>query len=152
VPEEIVPVISTSAVGPLGIAHLPRLWAKILLHACGRLPEGYRHGVGGFDELVLTRIGVDGDAFVRYVETERPTYLETEAWVKAHATNLTPEAIAEVNANMTSRQMSPEMAAPRRAALGITDESIGNAIVLNNLDDWAAFHRALVGAPSAAAP
>ena len=53
--EPIVPVLSSSVMGPLGVKHLPRLWLKILLHACGRLPDGYRHGVGGFDEFSRPR-------------------------------------------------------------------------------------------------
>jgi len=60
--EPIYPLISSAAKGPLGVCHLPRLWLKILLFACGRLPEGYRHGEGGFDEFTTTNLGLDRDA------------------------------------------------------------------------------------------
>src|ERR1700682_2704180 len=94
----IVPVLSSSVMGPLGVRHLPRLWLKILLHGCGRLPEGYRHGVGGFDECLTTTLGLDRDAFIAYIETEKPDYLTLEKWVRANATSLTADAIAAVNA------------------------------------------------------
>jgi hypothetical protein len=148
--EPIVPVISSSVAGPLGITHLPRLWLKILLYAQGRLPEGYRHGAGGFDELLCDHIGIDGDAFVSFIETAKPDYLETERWVEANAKNLNPAAIAEFNELIRTRNMRDEMAAERRERLGITDASCKNAIALNNLDDWAGMHAALTGAAHSA--
>src|SRR5471030_1556222 len=66
--EIVFPVLSSSIRGPLGVAHLPRLWLKLLLHSCGRLPEGYRCGVGGLDEFLTTTLGIDRDAFVAWVE------------------------------------------------------------------------------------
>jgi hypothetical protein len=106
--EPIVPVLSSSVMGPLGVKHLPRLWLKILLHSCGRLPDGYRHGVGGFDEFLTTTLGLDRDAFVTYIETAKPDYLTLEVWVRANATALTPEAIA------TSTTPSPPPTFPMR--------------------------------------
>ena len=66
--EPIVPLISSTVAGPLGAMHLPRLWLKILLHAVGRLPEGYRHGEGGFDSLTISNLGIDGRELIAYVE------------------------------------------------------------------------------------
>jgi hypothetical protein len=142
-PEEIVPLVSSSVAGPLGVAHLPRLWLKILLHACGRLPEDYRHGVGGFDELLCTSLGIDRDAFIAYIEDQRPSYQRLEAWVGEHATNLTPETVAAFNEQIRTRDMSSENAAERRSRLGIADPGIAKAIALNDLDDWDAAYRRL---------
>jgi hypothetical protein len=140
---EIYPTISSSVHGPLGVKHLPRLWLKILLHACGRLPEGYRHGVGGFDEFLTTTLGIDRNAFVAYIKTEKPEYREVEAWVRAHATNLTPEAIATVNDRVETTDMPEALLDERRSRLQITDRSYTKAVAINDLDDWAGFHAAL---------
>lgn len=139
--EQIVPLISSSVTGPLGVKHLPRLWLKILLHASGRLPEGYRHGVGGFDERLCTNLGIDRDAFIAYIETEKPDYLALENWVREHATALNATSIDTHNRYIASGQMPQEMAIERRKQLGLPDASITDAETLNNLDDWAAVHR-----------
>jgi hypothetical protein len=142
-PEEIVPLISSSVAGPLGVLHLPRLWLKILLYACGRLPEGYRHGVGGFDELLTSSLGIDNAALAAYIEGEKPGYLALEAWVKANAANLTPESVAGFNHKIRTREMGPEMALERRARFGIADPTFAHGITLNDLDDWDQAHRRL---------
>jgi Domain of unknown function (DUF5069) len=134
-------MISSSSAGPLGVLHLPRLWLKISLHAAGRLPAGYRHGVGGFDERLCTNLGIDRDAFIAYIETKRPTYLQLEAWVREHATKLDAESIAAHNRSIESGDLPAEMAVDRRKDVGITDASITRAIALNDLDDWTAIYR-----------
>ena len=139
----IVPVLSSSVMGPLGVKHLPRLWLKILLHGCGRLPEGYRHGAGGFDEFLTTTLGIDRDAFVAYIETEKPDYLTLERWVRAHAATLTAEAIATVNLRVTDTDLPETMLPDRRAALQFDEPGYTKAVALNDLDDWAGMHAAL---------
>jgi hypothetical protein len=141
--EEIVPVISSSVAGPLGVLHLPRLWLKILLHASGRLPEGYRHGSGGFDELFCERFGIDREAFISFIETEKPDYQRTERWVEEHAKSLSPHTVAAFNQRVRLANMRDEMAAERRARFGVEDSSFANAIALNDLDDWAGMHARL---------
>ena len=142
--EPIVPVLSSSVMGPLGVKHLPRLWLKILLHGCGRLPDGYRHGVGGFDEFLTTTLGIDRDAFVSYIETAKPNYLALEAWVRANAAALTPEAIATVNDRVAAADIPDAMYADRCARLGFTDPAYKKAVALNDLDDWLAMHETLI--------
>ncbi|MBD5633666.1 MAG: DUF5069 domain-containing protein [Candidatus Eremiobacteraeota bacterium] len=143
--EEIVPTISTSAMGPLGIMHLPRLWQKISLHVSGRLPPDYRHGVGGFDELLCERLGIDVEELTSFIERERPGNLALEAWVAEHARDLRPATIAALNQRLRTGNMRDEVAAERRARFGITDETVANGILLNDLDDWAGFHERLTG-------
>jgi hypothetical protein len=137
--EEIVPLISSSVAGPLGVLHLPRLWLKILLHACGRLPEGYRHGNGGHDETTCRNIGIEPETLVRYIETEKPDYLQFEAWLREHATKLDSTSVAAHNLYILTADMRPELAAERRARFDIP-EPFANAIRLNDLDDWAGLH------------
>ncbi|HEV3155895.1 MAG TPA: hypothetical protein VGZ00_00960 [Candidatus Baltobacteraceae bacterium] len=137
---KIVPLISSSVMGPLGISHLPRLWLKILLYAVDALPDGYRHGSGGFDEQVCTNLGIDSQAMIAFVEDEKPDYLRFEAWIKAHATKLTPEAVFWHNLAIRTGRMRDELAAERRSTFGITDPNIANGVTLNDLDDWAGIH------------
>jgi hypothetical protein len=138
------PLISSSVYGPLGVRHLPRLWLKILLHACGRLPEGYRHGAGGFDEALTTALGIDRDAFVEYISDEKPGYLALEAWVRAHATNLTPEAVTTLNAGIEAAQLPEAMREARFERVGYSDPSYTGSVALNDLDDWTAIHEFLI--------
>lgn len=147
-PEQIVPVLSSSVAGPLGVKHLPRLWLKVLLHACGRLPDGYRHGVGGFDEFLTTTLGIDRDAFVAFIETAQPDYLTLEGWVRANATTLSAETIAAVNARVDNTPLPDTMLPDRRALLSFDDPNYTKAAALNDLDDWLAMHRALTAPPA----
>lgn len=144
--ENVVPAISSSIAGPLGVLHLPRLWLKHLLHAAGRLPDGYRHGLGGFDEVLTTRLEIDRDAFAAYCETELPDYLAAESWVKRNASQLDAGTVAELNAYFRSATMPEAMAAERRARFNITDPSFVTGIPLNDLDDWAGLHEQLAAA------
>jgi len=142
--ETIYPLISSAVKGPLGICHLPRLWLKILLFACGRLPEGYRHGEGGFDELTTDNLGLNRLAFVAYIENEKPNYQQLEVWVSEHATKLDELSIASHNNTILTRRMRDEIAVPRRAELGLTDSDVWNGVTLNDLDDWASVHKQAV--------
>ena len=147
--EPIVPLISSSVAGPLGACHLPRLWLKILLHAFGRLPEGYRHGEGGFDTMTIDGLGLDGPAFIAFIEAERPSYLDCEAWVREHATKLDADSLAAHNRTILERVKPGDAAVEARSYVGLTDDSITKSIPLNDLDDWVTLHRALVGVHAA---
>jgi Domain of unknown function (DUF5069) len=149
--DAIVPLISSSVAGPLGARHLPRLWLKILLHAAGRLPEGYRHGSGGFDGMTLDGLGIDAAAFIGFIELRMPTYLECEAWVRSHGTKLDAASIAAHNAAIAEREKPDDMAAEFRQRLGIGDERVRNSIALNDLDDWSLAHTLITAAMGAAA-
>lgn len=116
----IVPAISSSVRGPLGVAHLPRLWCKALLAAAGRLPEGYLSGNTGFDKRLCAMLGIDPDALFAHLAT-LPTYEETEAWVRANATELDDAAIAAFNARIDGAEI----------------------VAQNDLEDWAAVHAAV---------
>lgn len=140
----IVPAVSSSTAGPLGIAHLPRLWLKILLHACGALPEGYRYGTGGFDEALCDTLRIDRDAFVAYIATEKPEYLALEAWVAAYARDLSPRTIAAWNRRVLAANLPDHLAVERRSRFGIADDNVAAAVLLNDLDDWSAIHADLV--------
>jgi hypothetical protein len=144
--EPVIPTISTSTVGPAGIMHLPRIWLKLLLHAVGRLPEGYKWTTGTFDRMVLDALGIDDARIMDFVQTERPDYLHFERWVRANGKALSAGDIAALNERYREFPMGPAAASERRAELGLTDDALTSGVLLNDLDDWAALHRRLVPA------
>ena len=59
-----IPMISSAVAGPLGVIHLPRLWQKASLEACGKLHPDYP-GIGkGYDSMVLAACGLADDGSV----------------------------------------------------------------------------------------
>ncbi|MEM8549455.1 MAG: DUF5069 domain-containing protein [Verrucomicrobiota bacterium] len=136
--EKIVPTISSGTIGPLGVMHLPRLWQKTLLSACGRLPEGYKDVKPGFDYMCLEGIGIDPESARNYIFSEKPSYLQFEAWVMAQpGANVSPENIARVNAVIVARQKSPESQVKMLKQNGLPEDTpISDSIMLNQLDDW----------------
>lgn len=90
--------------------------------------------------MVLDGIGVEKSAFIAFIAT-KPTYVQTEAWVKANATKLNAESVAALNAAITGYIHTDETRAAILSAVGrVDDGSILDAINLNNLDDWNTFH------------
>ncbi len=138
--QTIVPTISSGTAGPLGVLHLPRLWQKASLAAAGKLHADYPGCGQGYDQMVLDGIGIDREAFLAFIAT-KPTYVQTESWVKANATKLNAEAIDALNAAITGYIHRDETRAAICQAIGRADDgSIRDAINLNNLDDWNSFH------------
>lgn len=138
--DTIIPTISSGTAGPLGVLHLPRLWQKASLEAAGKLHPDYPGCGQGYDQMVLDGIGVDRADFLRFIAT-KPTYVQTEAWVKANATKLDAQSIASLNAAITGYHHSDATRASILSAVGLEDDgSILDAINLNNLDDWNTFH------------
>jgi hypothetical protein len=127
-----VPLAGSMVPGPLGLAHLPRMWQKAMLASLGVLPGDYLYG-RGFDQRIVEGIGIDPDAFMPFLKT-LPSYLETESWVRSHATRL--EAVDATSELIVNRAVSPEFGAKLRAGVGIADASFDNGAQLNNIDDW----------------
>lgn len=145
----VVPLISSSCKGPLGIIHLPRLWWKRILDESGKLQDGYRcSALGGFDGSCSNALGLDRDAFDRWLRLERPPYLAVEAYVREHAPaeNLRPQALDAFNRRIAAYDIRIELAEARRARFAL-DAAWTQAIPLNDLDDWAGAHRQLNGIP-----
>lgn len=137
----IVPLISSHVTGTLGLMHLPRLWLKALLHSLDLLAEDWGCGPGGLDRRITDAVGIDRDAFVPWLLQAFPTYDECEGWVRAHARNLTAEAIGASNATLATNPLPRGLGAQFRRYLQIDDDSVDVGIVLNDLDDWMAVHR-----------
>lgn len=132
---KVVPLISSYVAGPLGLMHLPRLWLKALLHANDLLAEDWGCGPGGLDKRIMEFVGIDATAFVPWLARTLPTYDEAEQWVRANALTLTPAAIAESNALLSTHGL-PRGLVPEFQAYLRLDPSVTVGIMLNNYDDW----------------
>lgn len=140
-----IPLISSGSAGPLGAIHLPRLWQKLLLGAKGLLHEDWDMCGKGFDQMTLDALGLDREKTIAFVRENLPTYPQFEAWVRQNGTKLTPADIEKHNAAVRAYEHSD---ATRKAILeanGIPDDgTIRDAVRLNELEDWLAFHESVV--------
>ena len=141
----IIPMISSGTAGPLGVLHLPRLWLKASLGAAGKLHPDYPSCGNGYDSMVLDGLGLDKAAFESFIAT-KPTYPQFEAWVLAQSGgSLDAAAVAKLNAAITGYIHADDVRTAILGADGIPDEGkIRDAINLNNLDDWHAFHKEVI--------
>ena len=140
-----VPMISSGVAGPLGVLHLPRLWLKASLEACGKLAAGYP-GIGkGYDAMTLGALGLNEAAVRTFIKDKKPTYPQFESWVKSQpGVKLDKATLYKHNQSILGYIHDD---ATRKGILGasaIADESGVNpgAVDLNNLDDWKEFHEA----------
>jgi len=140
----IVPLISSGVAGPLGVLHLPRLWLKLSLEACGKLAPGYPGAGKGYDQMVIDGIGLKRDAVIGFVKNSKPTYPQFEAWVKKNATKLDQGSIEKLNAAIRGYNHDDETRKSILGANGLPDDpgAPKDAVNLNNLDDWKEFHEA----------
>ena len=141
---KIVPLISSGLAGPLGVLHLPRLWQKACLEACGKLADGYP-GIGqGYDMMTINALGLSEAAVREFIKT-KPTYPQFEAWVKKQpGVKLDKATIYKHNQSILGYIHDDATRKAILSANGITDESGVNpgAVDLNNLDDWFEFYNA----------
>ena len=141
----IVPLISSSVAGPLGVLHLPRLWLKVSLEARGKLAAGYP-GLGkGYDSMVCAALNLNPDSVKSFIASSRPTYPQFEAWIKQQpGVKLDKATIYKNNVAIMGYIHADETRAGILSASGITDESSVNpgAVDLNNIDDWFELHQA----------
>ncbi len=140
--EKIIPLISSSTEGPLGIKHLPRLWIKTLLSATGRLPEGYKDIRPGFDYIVLEGLGINPDSAREFIFKNLPAYLAFEKWIcDQPGVNVSSENISKINGIVAGRTKPPEVRTQMLKESGLPEDSrIKDSIMLNNLDDWKSVH------------
>jgi hypothetical protein len=145
--ETIVPLISSSVAGPLGVLHLPRLWLKASLEARNKLAAGYP-GIGqGYDMMVLNGLGLNADAVRKFITDSKPTYPQFEAWIRSQpGVNLTKGNIHKLNVSIAGYIHSDDVRKGILAANNLPDNGsvLPDAINLNNLDDWFEFHQALL--------
>ena len=143
----IVPLISSGTAGPLGVIHLPRLWLKVSLEARGKLAPGYPGAGKGYDQMVIDGLGLNRDAVINYIKSERPNYAQFEAWVKNQpGVKLAKDSIDSLNASIRGYIHDDATRKGILSANGIADDASAprDAVNLNNLDDWKEFHEAVL--------
>jgi hypothetical protein len=145
--ETLVPLISSSVAGPLGVLHLPRLWLKASLEARGKLAAGYP-GIGqGYDMMVISALGLNADAVKKFITDSKPTYPQFEAWIRSQpGVNLTKANIHKLNVSIAGYIHTDDVRKGILAANNLPDNGsvLPDAINLNNLDDWYEFHQAVL--------
>lgn len=137
-----VPLISSGAVGPLGVLHLPRFWQKASLEARGKLDSRYPGCGKGYDQMTLDALGLDRGATLAFIKDKRPSYPQFEAWVKAQpGVKLDAASIEKHNAAVRGFNHDDATRRGILAANGIPDDGkILDAVRLNDLDSWNEFH------------
>ena len=140
-------MISSGVSGPLGVLHLPRLWLKVSLEACGKLADGYP-GIGkGYDTMVCQALNLNPDAVKKFVADKKPSYPQFEAWVKTQpGVKLDKATLYKINSAIRGYIHDDGTRKVILGATGISDESSVNpgAVDLNNLEDWQEFHKAVL--------
>ncbi|MBI4657460.1 MAG: DUF5069 domain-containing protein [Verrucomicrobia bacterium] len=143
----IVPLISSGVSGPLGVLHLPRLWLKLLLESTGKLAPGYPGAGKGYDQMVIDGLGLNRDAVINFIKTNKPTYPAFEAWIKKQpGAKLDQGSIEKLNASIRGYNHDDATRKSILSANALPDDASAfkDAVNLNNLDDWKEFHDALV--------
>ena len=140
---KIAPTISSGIAGPLGVLHLPRLWQKASLGAAGKLHGDYQAAGPGLDQLLLDGLGIEREDFLAFIDQQRPSYAELEKWLADRSEG--GLNVAAVNQAIAGYEHDAEVRRDILTDAGIdSDAPVRDAITLNNLDDWAAFHRDLI--------
>jgi hypothetical protein len=137
-----IPLISSGAVGPLGVLHLPRFWQKASLEARGKLDSRYPGCGKGYDQMTLDALGLDRSATLAFIKDKRPSYPQFEAWIKGQpGVKLDAASIEKHNAAVRGFNHDAATRQGILAANGIPDDGkILDAIRLNDLDSWQEFH------------
>jgi hypothetical protein len=127
------------------VLHLPRLWQKLSLEAAGKLAAGYPGMGKGFDAMTCAALGLDEQAVKDFIKQKKPTYTEFEAWVRQNAKSLTAEAVEKHNAAVRGYNHEDATRQEITSTCRIGDaDAPKDAVNLNNLDDWNAFHQSVL--------
>lgn len=139
-----IPYVSSQTTGPLGAAHLPRLWTKLTLGYAGQLAEGWDHCGAGFDQMTIDNLGLDRDKVMEFVRTTKPTYVQFEQYVVDNG-KTDAETIKKHNASIHGYNHSPETAKSMRDSMGLKNQNVNDAVTLNMLDDLHELHKQVHG-------
>ncbi len=140
-------MIPCNVSGPLGVLHLPRLWLKVSLEARSKLAPGYP-GIGkGYDQMVIDALSLKADAVKKFISEKRPTYGEFEDWVKSQpGVKLDRNTVYRLNQSILNYHHAEDLSKEIRASTGYKEDGsvTSSACELNALDDWQAFHAAVL--------
>jgi len=146
---QVVPLVSSLDIGPLGLIQLARTWHKVQLEAAGILHPDYPSCGGGLDRRVIEEaLGMEVPVVVDHLKTERPSYLGFEAWLGDKLAN--PSEFASrreiFNASVIERIHAEEKRADIQKNLSREDDGSlpREGVVLNHVEDWHYAHTALI--------
>jgi hypothetical protein len=142
-----VPLISSGVSGPLGVLHLPRFWLKSSLEARSKLAAGYPGCGKGYDQMVIDGLGLNREAVLNFIKTDKPTYPQFEAWIrKQPGAKLDKPSIEKLNSSIRGYIHDDGTRKSILGANGLPDDASAprDAVNLNNLDDWKEFHDAVL--------
>lgn len=135
-----IPFISSQTTGPLGAAHLPRLWAKLTLGYAGQLADGWDHCGPGFDQLTIDNLGLDREKVMEFVKAHKPTYVQFEEYAESNG-KTDAETVRKHNAMVLGYNHAPDKAKAMRSEMGLKKESVNDAVTLNSLEDLHELHK-----------
>ena len=94
--------------------------------------------------MVLDGLGIDREAFLKFIKSEKPTYPQLESWVlKQKGGKLDKAAVEKLNSSIRGYIHDDNTRKNILNANQLPDTgSIKDAINLNNLDDWKEVHAA----------
>ena len=139
---QIIPLVTSGIAGPLGVLHLPRLWQKASLDAAGKLHSDYPAAGAGFDQMTLDALGIERDAFLAYINENKPSYTQCEQSIlDQKGGSLDNEAIDAHTAAVVGYNHDDATRTTILESVGIADTgAILDAVNLNNLEDWQDFY------------
>jgi hypothetical protein len=134
-----IPIISSGTVGPLGVAHLPRLWTKLTLGNAGMLPDGHDYCGQGFDQMTISDLGLDREKVIAFVKTSKPTYIQFEEWVKTNG-KTDADTIKKHNDAVHGYNHGDDTVKRIQGDIGLKNSSVKDAVTLNILEDLNDLH------------
>ena len=137
--KKVIPFIPSSAKGPLGAAHLPRLWTKLTLGNAGILADGWDYCGHGFDEMTIGDLGLNKDKVLEFVKSRKPTYVQFEEWVVQNG-KTDAETIRKHNEAIFGYNHGDDTCKGMRESTGLKHEHVKDAVTLNMLDDLNELH------------
>ena len=137
--KKVIPFIPSSAKGPLGAAHLPRLWTKLTLGNAGILHEEWDYCGAGFDEMTINNLGLKKNEVLEYVKSHKPTYVQFEEWVVTHG-KTDAETIRKHNEAIFGYNHGDDKVKGMHKSTGLKHENVKDAVTLNMLEDLHELH------------
>lgn len=93
--------------------------------------------------MVIDALGLSADAVRSFITDSKPTYAQFEAWIAEQpGVKLDAATINDLNGSITGYIHDDATRQSILSANGLADGNPKDAINLNNLDDWLAFHSA----------
>lgn len=137
--KKTIPFIPSSAKGPLGAAHLPRLWTKLTLGNAGNLAEGWDYCGAGFDAMTIANLGLHKDKVIEYVKAHNPTYVQFEEWVVQNG-KTDAEAIKKHNESIFGYNHGDDKVKTMHGESGLKHSHVKDAVTLNMIEDLHELH------------